>query len=162
MEWKSLHTELRHILLSKNCSKLTSTVVTEVEEDNSVTLLDCSKRLTVSACDSDRLDELIGYTLVVRSLDSLSSRSSVNALALNEKVISLLDALPSLVTVHSIETTANRSNLTCRRSHSCLEVSYKALTALRVSVTTVHETVNEYILELILLSNVEELINVLE
>jgi hypothetical protein len=49
-----MHSELRHILLSENCCKLASTVVTEVEEDDSIALLDGCKRLVVLICDDDK------------------------------------------------------------------------------------------------------------
>ena len=67
-----MHSELWHILLGKNCCKLTRTVVTEVEEDDSVAFLDSCKRLVIIICNHDRLDELIGHAFVVRSLDGVS------------------------------------------------------------------------------------------
>ena len=60
-----MHSELRHILLGEYCGELACTVVTEVEEDNCVALLNLCKRLAISAGHCDRAYELVGNTLVV-------------------------------------------------------------------------------------------------
>ena len=58
----SVHSLLRHILLSQHDSQLLGTVVTVVEEDNYITFLDSTVEVRVY----NRFDELIGYTLIVR------------------------------------------------------------------------------------------------
>ena len=97
--WDSFH--ILDVLLSENLCKLLSAVVTEVDEDNNITLL----YITVYISVADSLDELVSYALVIALLHSFNHVGSLLTCARNEKIVSLLNTLPTLVTVHCIETT---------------------------------------------------------
>ena len=139
---QSVHTLLRHILLSKNNSKLLSTVVTEVEEDNYIIRLNQTDRLIILHCN-DRLHKLIGHTCIIRCLHSSDHIGSVLTYAINKLVVSNLHTLPTFVTVHSVVATNNRGNLTTGNCQVVGELLDKALTTLRVGITTIHKAVNK-------------------
>ena len=79
---------------------------------------------------------------------------SVAAVTVYQQIISYLHTFPTFITVHCIETAYNRSNLTCRLFTMCSQLLNKALAALRVSITTIHETMNECIVNTIFFSNI--------
>ena len=135
----SMHTLFRHILLSEDDSQFLRTVVTVVEEDHYVAFLDS----TVYSRIVDWLDEFVCHAFVVRFLHSLNHVSSILTLAFYQEVVSFLHTFPTLVTVHGIETAHDRSDGTCALSTMSSQLFDEALTALRVSITTVHEAVDE-------------------
>ena len=65
------------------------------------------------------------------------------AFAVDELVVSDFDTLPTFVTIHGIETTDDRRDMCAGLVANALEVRNEALTATRVGVTAVHETVYE-------------------
>ena len=152
-----MHTCLRHILLSQCYGNLASAVVTVVEEDNHIVWLDSADCVALAVNRYDRLNELVGYALCVRSLNSTNHIGSLLANAVNQAVVSNLHTLPTLVTVHCIVATDNRANLTCRLSHMLLQSLNKALTTLRVGIATVHKAVYECILNAVVLRDVAQL-----
>ena len=97
----SLHALLWHILLSQCDGHLLSTVVTEVDEDNNITLF----YATVNCCIVDWLDELIGNALVIALLHSSNHISALLTSTVYNQVVTLFYALPTLIAVHSVETT---------------------------------------------------------
>ena len=157
--WNSLHSLLWHILLSQRDSHLLSTVVTEVNEDNYITLFDT----TIDRCVMDRLDELIGYTLIVAFLHGLNHISSLLTNTVNNQVITLFYALPTLITVHRIETTNDRSNSSIVIGTNLRYLLDETLTALWVSITAVHIAMNKHlILQSVCLTNLNELKQVIK
>ena len=153
-----MHPFLWHILLCEYFGQLLSTVITEVDEDNDVTLLDCSIYRRVV----DRLDKLVCHTLCIACLNRFNHVSSLYTLAFNEQVVCFLHTVPTLVTVHCIETTNDRSNMCAICVTHLLDVSNETSTTLWVSVTSVHEAMNVNILEVVLLSNLNQLEEVVE
>ena len=156
-----VHTCLRHILLCQNDCQLLRTVVAVVEEDHHVALFDDSYRLAILHMD-DRFDELVCHALCVRLLHGLHHALGCLALALNQQVVSLFHTLPTFVAIHRIVTTNDRSDLTA----GCLQVVGqcldKALSALRIRVTTIHEAMYEALLHAILLGDVSQLQQMLQ
>ena len=128
-----VHTLCVHILLCQDYGKFLGAVIAEVEEDDSVTLLYAA----VISLVYDRLHKLIGNTLCIRLLDSLNHIGSLTALTVYQLVISNLDTFPALVTVHCIITANYGGNLIT----TLYKLIDKALAALGIGVTTVHEAV---------------------
>ena len=104
-----MHASFRHILLSQYNSQLFGTVVTVVEEDNYITFFDCSVAVGIH----NRFDEFICNTFVVRFLHCLNHISSFLTYTVYKQVISFFYTFPTFVTVHSVITANDRSNLSC-------------------------------------------------
>ena len=102
-----LHTFFRHILLSQYDSQFFCTVVTVVEEDNYITFLDS----TVEVCINEI--GLMNSSVTPSSYDScIACTMSVAFLPIpftNKSYASF--TCPTFVTVHCIETSNDRSNL---------------------------------------------------
>ena len=154
----SLHTCFRHILLSQYNSQFLCTVVTIVEEDNYITFLDS----TIEVCINDRFDKFISYTFVVRFLHSLNHISSFLSSTVYQQVVSFFYTFPTFVTVHCIETTNNRSNLTSRLCTMSCQFFDKSFTTLRVCITTIHEAVDKCIFQSVFFSNVAQFEQVIQ
>ena len=148
-----LHALLRHILLRQHNSQLLGTVVTVVEEDNHVTLLDGTVHLAIV----DRQDELVCYTLVIAVLHGSHHILSLLALGAYQQVIGSLHTFPTLVTVHGIETAYNAGNggITHLGALGC-NLLNETLTALGVGITTVHKAVYKGILYVVFLTNLNQ------
>ena len=153
-----MHALCRHILLSEHLSELACAVVAEVDEDDHVAFLNRA----VDGGVVDRLDELVGHAFVVALLHGLDQVSSLLTLALDEQVVSLLDAVPALVAVHSVEAAYDAGDVRAVVVAYLLDISDESLAALRVSVTTVHEAVYIDIFEVIFFSDLDELEEVVE
>ena len=154
-----LHTLLRHILLSQNDGQLLGTVVAVVKEDNHITFLDGTVYLAIV----DRQDELICHALVIAVLHSSNHICSLLALGTNQQVISSLHTLPTLITVHSIETAYNAGDGSV--AYLCAlgcYLLYETLAALGVGITTIHKAVNEGVLYVVLLTNLNQLEQVIQ
>ena len=104
-----VHALFRHILLSQHYGQLFRTVVTIVEEDNYITFLNGSVEVTIY----NRLDKFVRHTFVIRFLHSLNHIGSYFTFAVYQQVISHFHTFPTFVAIHCIETTYDRSNLTC-------------------------------------------------
>ena len=147
-----LHAVFGLVLLRQGDGNLLCAVVAEVEKDHDVTFLDS----TIDRRVNDGLDELIGHTLVIGLLDGTHHVVTLLALAGSEHVIGNLDAVPVVVAVHCIVTANNG----CYGASTLLAVlCYRvdeAFAALGVGVATVHETVHEYLLQAIFLSDVAQ------
>ena len=146
----SVHTGFRHILLSQYNSQLFGTVITVVEEDNHITFFDCSVTVGIH----NRFDEFICNTCIIRVLHGLNHIGSFLTYAVYKQVISFFYTFPAFVTVHSVITADDRSNLACRFFTVCRKFFDKAFTALRVSVTTIHEAVDKCIVDVIFFSDI--------
>ena len=146
-----MHALFRHILLSQNDSQLFRTVVTIVEEDHYIAFLDGSVETAVY----NRLDEFVGYTFIVRFLHGLYHVGSNLTLTVNQQIVSFLHTFPTFVAVHCIETSYDRSDTSGRLCTVSSQLFDEAFSALRVCITSVHETVDESsVLQTVFLSNV--------
>ena len=104
--WNSLHTLLRHILLSEHNGEFLCAVVAVVIEDNHIARFDS----TIYVCIYERFHELVGILMffgmgIVTRLNALDHIGAFASLTFDELVVRNLDAIPTLITVHSIETT---------------------------------------------------------
>ena len=132
-----------YCLLGEHHSEFLSAVVAVVEEDHHVAFLNTSIAVGVD----ERLHKFVGVLVVFRigvvaALNAFHHVGHLASLALNELVVSHLNAVPTLVTVHSIETADDAGNMCACRFAMLDEVGDESLAALRVGVTTVHEAVN--------------------
>ena len=145
-----LHTLLRHVLLGQYDGHLLGAVVTEVDEDDDVTLLDAA----VDAGVVDRLDELISHALVIAFLHSLHHIGSLLASTVDNQVIALLHTLPALVAVHCIETAHDAGDSGIIVGADLSNLLDEALTTLGVCVATIHVTMyKELVLQTVCLTN---------
>ena len=161
--WDGLHALLLHVLLSEDDGEFLSAVVAVVEEDDYVAFLDASIHVGIH----DWLHEFVGVLVslgvgVVAALHTFHHVVYQASLALNELVVSHLDAVPTLVAVHGIEASDDAGNVTCRLVAVVLQFLDETLTALWVGVASVHETVNESVLDAVFLGNVEEFVEMNE
>ena len=148
--WDCMHACFRHILLSQYDSQLFCTVVTVIEEDYHIAFLDCS----VNVCIYNRLDKFVCHAFIIRFLHCLNHVGSFLAFTVHQQVICFFHAFPTFVTIHSIITADDGSNLSARFLAVCSKFFNKTLTALRVSVATVHEAVDECIVDIVFFSDV--------
>ena len=74
----------------------------------------------------------------------------------------IVGRFPTLVTVHRIVATDNRSDLACRLSAVSFHLFDETFTTTRVSVTTIHETVNESVVDAIFLRNIAKFVQVIQ
>ena len=154
-----LHALFLHILLSEHNGELLGTVVTEIDEDDNVALLNQS----VDRSIVDRLDKFVGNTLVIAFLHGLYHVGGLLANTLHDEVVTFLHTLPALVAVHRIETAHDRSNGSIVLFALCLHLLDESFTRTGVSVTSVHETVNEsLVLQSIVLTHLDELEKMVE
>ena len=111
----------------------------------------------------DRLDEFVRYFCVIAGLHRFVHVLESSTCAVYQQVVSYFDALPAFVTVHGIETTADRSDLTGRFRAMCLELVNESDTRTRVGITTVHEAMDEgFALQFVFSCYVAEIEQVLE
>ena len=147
-----VHALLGHILLGQHCGDFLCTVVTIIEEDNHVAFLYAAIHVGIH----NRLYELIGDIVVIRFLHCSLHVGSLFTYAVYELVISNLYAIPTLVTVHGIITAYDRGYNARALLAMLLQVVDKAFSALRVGVTTIHETVQVHVLQSIFLGYVAQ------
>ncbi len=95
-----LHPELRHILLGQDYRQLLGPVVPEVEIDHDITFLQLTDCFSLFIHNHDGLHEFIGHFLVVRLLHGIDNTFSGFTYPVHNKVVALLDPLPSFVPVH--------------------------------------------------------------
>ena len=147
-----LHAVLGHVLLSQRNGNLLGAVVAEVEEEHHIALLDAS----VNSRVDDGFDKLVGNALVIGLLDGTHHIVALLAHASRKHVIGHLDAIPVVITVHRIIAANNGGHCTSALLAVLSDSCYKALAALGVGVTTIHETVNKHTLQGILLGDVAQ------
>src|SRR5574344_981400 len=104
--WNGLHSLFRHILLSKYLSKFLGAIVTEVDEDDYITLFDCSVYRRVM----DWFDKFVGDILSITLFHGLNHIRSLFALSVYDQVISLFHTVPAFITIHCIENAVLRTS----------------------------------------------------
>ena len=97
-------------ICAKSSCDLTSAVRSEVEEDNGITVIDCSRWLAISHNDS-RYNKFIVNFLLIGCLNRIIWAFCLYAFTKSDGTISFFYTVPSVVTVHGIVTAHNRSNL---------------------------------------------------
>ena len=153
-----VHTLFRHILLGQHDSQFFCTVVAVVEKDHDITFFD----RTIYCSVVDRFDKLVGHAFIIRFLHGLNHVGSLFALAFNQQVVGFFHAFPTFVAVHCIETTDDGCDLSGRLCTVGRQLFDKSFTALRVCVATVHEAVDESIVDSIFLGDIAKFEQVVE
>ena len=153
-----VHAFLWHILLSQYDSQFFCTVVAVVEKDHDITFFD----RTIYCSVVDRFDKLVGHAFIIRFLHGLNHVGSLFALAFNQQVVGFFHAFPTFVAVHCIETTDDGCDLSGRLCTVGRQLFDKSFTALRVCVATVHEAVDESIVDSIFLGDIAKFEQVVE
>ncbi len=147
-----MHSLIRHICLGQHLCQLTGTVITEINEDDHITIANRPIYLSIM----DRFDKLICHPLIITFLHGLQQISGLLSLPFNEQVIGLLDTIPAFIPVHGIETTDNISDMGTIGITGLLYLCNKALATLRVCITTVHEAMNKHLLQMIGVTDLDE------
>ena len=132
-----MHSRFRHILLGKNHGQFFGTVVTIIKENNHITFFD--RTIYIGICN--RFDKFIGNPFIIRLLHSLDHIRRFFSHTVHQQIISFFYTLPTFITVHSIVTSDDRSYLTGRLCTMRFQLFDKTFTALRIRITTIHETV---------------------
>ena len=153
-----VHTLFGHILLGEHLGELLGAVVAEVDEDYHIALLDG----TVYGRVDDRLYKLVGHAVGVALLHGLNHVGGFLALALDEQVVSLFHAVPSLVAVHGVEAADDAGDVSAVGCAGVSNLLDKSGSALGVGVATVHEAVYEGLVQAILLGDFNQLEEVVE
>ena len=148
------HALLRHVLLGEHNGELLGAVVAEVDEDDHIALLYAAVHRSVV----DRLDELVGDTLVIALLHGLHHIGGLLAGAVDNEVVALLHTLPALVAVHGVEAAHDAGNGGIVLGADIRHLLDEALAALWVGVATVHKAVHEgLVLQPIVPAHLDEL-----
>ena len=123
---------------------MSTTVVTVVEEDDHVALLDGTVHVGVDQRFHEFVRVLVVLAVaVVAALYALHHVGACASLALDELVVGHLDAVPALVAVHGVEAADDAGHGGAALLAVCHQAFDEALTALGVRVAAVHEAVNE-------------------
>ena len=137
--------------------ELTRTVRTEIEEDDSVAALHAAV-----AANGRRNDEFIRNPGLVGSINRLGSRCRLAALCLRNHIVSLLHAIPALVTVHCIIAAGNSRNLPCTDlSDFCFEIRQIFSRARWRYITAIQECVHIDLPDAFLLCKAQQTIEML-
>lgn len=143
----------RAVEVTQELSDLTNTVGTVVEEEEGIVILET----TLIAVDNDGLQELVVLTSLVAGLDGSDGVGGSLTLTLDETVQGNGDTLPSLITVHSIVSADNGSDLTKTNRLGLVEkLLHVTSSRLGVGITAVTEEVDVDLRNAHLLSNIEK------
>ena len=138
-----MHAGRGHLLLREDDRQLAGAVVAVVEEDHQIVRADQPHGLALAVDAHDRLDELVGHILVIGVLHGgRHVRHALIADALDQGVVGDLHPLPALVAVHGVVAADDRGDPAARLCEVLLELLDKALAAVRVGITAVHEAVH--------------------
>src|SRR5690606_13084619 len=77
-------------------------VCPEIKANHYIAIFYCCYRRSKCIRFNYRFDEFIGYPIAIRLLDGMRKLLAWCPDAVNEQIISLLDALPAIVAVHGI------------------------------------------------------------
>ena len=120
---------------------LTCTVRTEVEKYNRIFIRNNGNWFAIFLNDCWK-NEFVCLAVVIGCLYSLSCVGSLNTLALGKCVVSKLNTIPAVVTVHCVITSGNNTNLTyAKLIHLRLELLDISFSGSRRGVTAVQEAV---------------------
>ena len=140
-------------LVAQGSGDLSGPVGAEIVEDHAVTALDAP-----CAFHTDRLHELVGNAVLIGFFHCFGAFFHGVGLALHQCVISLLQALPALVAIHGIKTTADHAQtdlFVVGFGQTHLQTADKVGAAFGRSITTVQKAVDTG-LDLVLFAQVDE------
>ena len=125
-------------LIHTECScELTCTIRTEIKENNCVLIFDRSNRFPI-LCDGCWNEELICHIFCVGSIHCCNCTLCLFALSSCENIVCFFYTIPSVITIHSIVTSGDRSNLTnTKLCHLCFQCLDKSLSGSRCCITSV-------------------------
>ena len=92
-------------------SNLTWSITSKVKEHNAVAFFDSRFRITIAIGNANRHDELVGFILRITRFHCRRSTACTSSGTLRKTFVSTLDAVPTVITVHRIETPGDRSDL---------------------------------------------------
>ena len=159
-----MHFLFRHILLCKHNGKFLCAVVAIVEEDDNIAFFNTSVNVSVNEGFHKLVRILVLLRVsIVTTLYTFYHIGYLASLAFNQLVVSNLYAIPTLITIHCVEAANDACNVCPILIAYSLQLADKALTALGVSITTVHKAVNVSIVSYtVFLCNLDEFEKVIE
>jgi len=157
-----LHTVLWHVFLGQYYSELSGSIVAEIEKEHHVAVLNGGQRLALSIRMNNGFYEFIGYSLIVRCLNSLNHVLCFHSFALYQQIVGFFDALPAFVPVHGIVTAHNRGYGPCVSIQVLLQSGYERLTAFGVGVPAVHKAMHKGFLYVVKLGDFNKLKQMIE
>ncbi len=155
--------ELLELRIDERPRDLAGPVAPEVEEDDAVAVRDLCERFAVLRDDRSRLDEFVGYALVVAALDGLRGAVGLESFAEPQALIGLLHAVPATVAVHRIEAAHHGRDLADPDlGRLLLDVGQVAKAACGRRIPAVREGVDENVLQIVPLGQFEQAVEVPE
>ncbi len=146
------HSLFGHILLSQDLGDFLCTVVSVIEEYHHIAFLDAAIHCAVH----NWLHKLIGHAFVIRLLHGLHHVVALAALSVHKLVVGKFNAVPALITVHSIIATGDCGNHASALGKVAFHILNKAFATLRVGVTAIHKAVQIHVFKAILFGNVAQ------
>ena len=145
------------LFISKGVSQLTSSIRTEVEEDYSITIV-----YTLIVTYNNRNNKFVSYIISVGCIDSFHSVRSLDTFTTSNSIISFLNTLPAIVTIHCIVTTRQSGNCTAADFVNLrLQLSYILSCRGRIYITTIQESMHVYLLDTLLFGQLQQSIQML-
>ena len=138
-----LHLLFGDIPLGQSNSQFFGAVVTVVEENHHITRFDHTHRPMVASDMYDRFDKFVGNPFVIRLLDTYLHMLRRSPDPIHNQIIGFLYTLPTIIPIHSIITTDDRSDPSGRFVHMSLQFSYESQSAFRIGIPAIHKTVNK-------------------
>ena len=124
-------------IVAEDAGHLAGTVGAEIHEDDGVAILHAA----ALAGDAGQ-NELVGLVVGVGCLDGLLSVGGVVALAVDERGVGLLLAVPVVVAVHGVVTAGDAGDLAdAQRIELGLQVGEEALAGVRVGIAAIGDAV---------------------
>ena len=153
-----------HIALREHRGELLGAVIAEIQEHNGIMRPDAADRAARIVNQTDGLDELIGHAFGIGLLNGLPHVAHRLALALAQKRIGLVNALPALVSVHCIIAADHACNRARKLAflHARKHMPNKPRSASGIGVAAVHEGMHIGLLNAFLLGKFQKALQVLE
>ena len=144
--------EALEIVIHKDAGDLARAIRAEVDEHNRVALLN-----TAALAGDARHDELIRHVVGVALFDGLHRAARVVALAVDERRVGLLLAIPVGIAVHRVVAAGDgRDFAHADLVELLLKVGDEALAGMRVGVAAVHDAVHVDLLRAQMLGQIEQ------
>ena len=147
--------------LGERSGCLARAVGAEIVEHHGIARADLSRGLASLVSDDDGQDEFIRDALVVRILDRGDGVARLASLAVDHRVVGLLDAVPAVVAVHGVVAPADRRDLAhAVVAHFLLERRQVFDAFGRRCVAPVEKNVHEHVANAVLPGHAEQRVKV--
>ena len=115
-----LHTLLRNIPLGQSYSQFFRPVIPVIKENDHISRFYHTNRTAITPDMNNRFYKLISHSFIIRLLNAHFNVLGRSPNTIYNQIIRFLYTFPTVITVHRIVTTNNRSNPSCRLVHMFL------------------------------------------